>query len=118
MANGQIPVSLLSVIISLRLAMNLGKQRKTEIQALLVNGALDPVIDEITVLVTRVYFRMTETHQWIRKGFADEPAPEQKRETSQYGPPRPVAGVDQFPGSSRVVQEPRKSQRTGRSNRK
>ncbi|PKI72119.1 hypothetical protein CRG98_007506 [Punica granatum] len=26
-----------------------------------------------------------------------------KRETSQYGPPRPVAGVDQFPRSSRVT---------------
>ncbi|PKI38867.1 hypothetical protein CRG98_040738 [Punica granatum] len=32
--------------------------------------------------------------KWIRKGFADEPAPEQKRETSQCGSPRPVVSVD------------------------
>ncbi|OWM89160.1 hypothetical protein CDL15_Pgr026323 [Punica granatum] len=38
---------------------------------------LEIYLKEITVLVTRVYDRMTETHQWIRRGFADEPAPEQ-----------------------------------------
>ncbi|OWM66813.1 hypothetical protein CDL15_Pgr012405 [Punica granatum] len=72
------------------------------------NGVLTPGSREITILVTRVYDRMTETHKWIRKGFANEPAPEQKRETSLCGPLRPVASVDQFPGSSRLCKNPKK----------
>ncbi|PKI66954.1 hypothetical protein CRG98_012619 [Punica granatum] len=42
--------------------------------------------------------------------FAEPESPSSgKGETSQFGPPRPVAGVDQFPGSFRVMQEPQKA---------
>ncbi|PKI75964.1 hypothetical protein CRG98_003622 [Punica granatum] len=66
---------------------------------------------EITVLVTRVYNKMIETHQWIRKGFADEPAPEKKREniavraTSACSRCRPIPWIVQ--GYARTSKKPK-----------